>query len=253
MNNHHASKSKKFLDLIFPNKCLGCQKINQIICEPCLQNIPIFSRIDPYSNDQKLFSLRLAEARKGEGGSRHILNKNKYLSGLIVASDWTNPLLKNLIYNFKYNFVNEIGQILGNFLVRSLSPLSTSLKIKSALVIPIPLHPLRLRWRGFNQAEILANVIGKNFNWPIIDNLIIRKKNTHPQMTIDNIPNRYDNVSGIFSLKTISEYELSNLSKRTIFLVDDVCTTGATLQESAYCLRSKIQNCTIYGLVVARA
>jgi len=242
MNNRHASKNKKLLDLIFPYKCLGCQKINQVLCERCLQRIPTFSRLDPFPNDQNLFS-----------PYHSIPNKNKYLNGLIVASDWTNPLLKNLIYNFKYNFVNELGQILGNFLVRSLSPLSTSLKIKNALFIPIPLHPLRLRWRGFNQAEILASVVGKNFNWSVINNLIIRKKNTRPQMTIDNIPNRYNNVSGIFSLKHTSENELNDSSKRTIFLVDDVCTTGATLQEAAYCLKSKLKNCTIYGLVIARA
>ena len=225
------STNKKLLDLIFPRRCLGCQKINQILCERCLQSIPVFS-----------------------SSPRHLVsNKNKCLDKLIVASDWANPLLKNLIYDFKYNFVSEIGQILGGLLVRSLEPLTVCLKIKKPLLIPIPLHPLRLHWRGFNQAEILANIVGKKFDWPVINNLIIRKKHTRPQMTIDNISNRYDNVSGIFSLKSSSGYKFSDLSKRTIFLVDDVCTTGATMEEAMTCVKKRALGCYIYGLVLARA
>lgn len=242
MDNYRTSTSKKLLDLIFPHKCLGCQKINQIICARCLQSIPTFSRLNPLPNDRNSFSPH-----------RFTPNKNKYLDGLIVASDWANPLLKNLIYNFKYNFVNELGQILGDLLVRSLTPLTAFLKIKKVLLIPIPLHPLRLRWRGFNQAEILANVIGQKFNWPIINNLIVRQKHTRPQMTIDNMSNRYNNVSGIFSLKYQSENEFVDSSKRTIFLVDDVCTTGATLQQAAACVKNRLPKCRIYGLVLARA
>jgi len=237
------------LDFVFPKKCLDCHAPDFWLCPQCLKKIRI---------DAKIICPICNQVLKPQHSKQHYSEKN-YLDGLIVTNDWSDPVFKKLIYNFKYNFISELQQILGSFLTQGLEKLIIQNNLgnlgqfKNPILIPIPLHHLRLRWRGFNQAKILCQLISGKFSWPTNDQIIFRHKNTKPQMTIDNIDQRKRNAKNIFSLKTNLENNSNDLSKRTIFLVDDVCTTGSTLQGAAKCLRTRFPSCTIYGLVLARA
>lgn len=232
---------KWLLDLLFPKHCLGCQKLDTLICRQCFSKIPISPRLICSACSHPLSGLKK---------HRHCLSQ---LKGLFIASQWQSQLLKTLIYQFKYNFVKELALPLGQLLVKALTKSNFWRGVHSPLLLPIPIHCRRLHWRGFNQAELLCQQIRQEFHWPVVVDLLQRGRYRKPQMTLDNIQLRYSNIKGVFVLNPKLENELWNLSKRTIFLVDDVCTSGATLEEAASCLRQKIPGLNIYGLVLARA
>ena len=97
------------------------------------------------------------------------------------------------------------------------------------VLLPVPLHPRRLNWRGFNQAELLAQKISQRFS-TIIDQSLLRIKNTKPQADLDR-ESRKTNIAGAFALA-------KEIAGKKFLLVDDVATTGATLSEIAKLLKS---------------
>ena len=228
-------------DAVFPKKCLGCQKIGCHLCQSCFKKITFHPKLICTDCNKPLTVL----------ASHPTCQTN--LSGLLTVGDWQDTLLKNLIYNFKYNFIKSLDIPLGKLLTRGLQHKKFLWRNSSPLLLPVPLHPRRLRWRGFNQAELLAKQIGQKFDWPAINNLVIRKKHTKPQMSIKDTGSRKKNIHAVFAINTQQENKYLLLSKRTIFIVDDVCTTGSTLEEIASCLKHRHKNLKIYGLVLARA
>jgi len=122
------------------------------------------------------------------------------------------------------------------------------------LILPIPLHPRRLRWRGFNQSELLADHIAQNltpgFPLPVLSDFIIRTRYTKPQMKIKDYKERQKNIKGIFSLNTRNSLNPKLLDK-TILLVDDIATTGATLFECGKMLKQNGAK-EVFGTVIAR-
>lgn len=129
----------------------------------------------------------------------------------------------NLIRNFKYNNKRYLSVTLGNFLVESyvLNDLSCN------LVLPVPLHQKRQKSRGFNQAELLANQLNEKLNLPVYNNVLVRVKNTKSQTNL-NKQQRQQNVEQAFSVQ-----DTKLVNGKTVLLVDDVFTTGATLNECA--------------------
>ena len=111
------------------------------------------------------------------------------------------------------------------------------------LVVSIPLHPKREKSRGYNQSELLARVIGKELGLPVV-NLLARVKNNSSQTGL-NEDERRKNVAGIFRFKT-------GINGKKILLVDDVLTTGATMEEGAKVLKEAGAG-EILGAVVAIA
>ena len=151
----------------------------------------------------------------------------------------------------KYNFIKDIGSLLGNYLTSFLqSYLNNEANYKSKIInhqsaiIPIPLHPRRLRWRGFNQTETIARVVAKNFQLEIITRKLIRTKHKKAQAKL-NEWQRLKNVKDCFAWRG------DNLAGATIILVDDVATTGATLNECAKILKQNGAN-QVWGLVAAK-
>jgi ComF family protein len=119
------------------------------------------------------------------------------------------------------------------------------------LIVPVPLHRRRERWRGFNQAELLAENLGKNlspgYDIPILK-ILKRKKFTAPQMKIKNYKEREKNIRSAFILNDPLEVELKN---KKILLIDDISTTGSTLLECAKVLKSAGAS-SVWGMVLAR-
>lgn len=192
---------KIFLDLLFPVSCFNCGRGNQLICQEC--------------SDKFLKLL---------GNNTNAGDSCQYLTKVLVAFDYNNQLVARAIRAFKYNFIFDLADILGSLLVEFLK--SQNLK-NFDLVIPVPLNIKRKNWRGFNQAELLARIIGQYYLLPVENDLLIRRVNTHPQVGL-SAKQRQTNISGIFCIK--KEYILKN---KKILLVDDVITTGATLNECA--------------------
>jgi len=221
------------LDLVFPKNCVGCDKEGSWLCEECEKGIvlakkPICAMCGRITNN-------------GEFCSRCC--SKTFLNGVIITAYYKDGPIKELIHNFKYEGVFEIGDVLSEYVIKKLEGANIGNNI---LLVPVPLHKQRFRKRGYNQSQIIAKKISKYLNYEITENLK-RIKNNPAQITLSK-KERIDNVKDIFSW---SGSVSSNLKNKTIILIDDVYTTGSTLNECAKVLK-KLGFRRVWGLVVAR-
>lgn len=237
------------LDTLFPIHCLHCKKYSQWVCQECVQKIPLLlDQVCPYCEKTISPNGQICPQCKDK-----FLAKNETwpIDALLVSTRYEN--VSRLVHFFKYNFIPDLGEILAKIICQTL--ISHNL-ILPDYIIPIPLHPRRLRWRGFNQSEVLAQYIAQNltpgFSISILPNLLIRKKYTSPQMKIKNYNDRQKNVRDIFGLNcNVETRHASSLYNKTILLVDDIATTGATLFECAKILKSAGAK-KVFAVVIAR-
>lgn len=166
------------------------------------------------------------------------------LRGILVAAEYEQPSIRNLIWYLKYNSVRDIAYPLSLLLTDFFISRELQDYFAGGAVIPVPLHPKRLRLRGFNQAELLAERLAANLGLQYLP-ILQRRKNTPRQIELPR-EERFGNVAGSFSA-----IPTPSLGERKILLIDDVATTGATLNECAKVLRAQ-QPSEIWGLVVAR-
>lgn len=117
--------------------------------------------------------------------------------------------------------------------------------IPADVLIPVPLHPRRMRERGYNQSLLLARELGVLMGLPVVDDLLLRIKDTPAQVEASNIRERRDNVVGAFVCQD------KGLKGKRVLIIDDVCTTGATLNSCAIALK-KAGAGSVWGLTVAR-
>lgn len=237
-----ADKLENFiLDTLFPITCLSCGKNGEWICAECLAKIPL--KIDQVCP--------LCERKITPGGRICFeCHRHSDLDGLLAATSYKNDIILGAVHNYKYRFVEDLHIPLGKILIKSF--LDSDLIIPD-LLIPVPLHPRRLRYRGFNQAELLADYLSENltpgFSIPVASNLVIRSRYTSPQMKVKNYHERKKNMEGAFKItnKSISD----NLENKRVLLVDDIATTGATLFECAKVLKTAGAK-EVIALVIAR-
>ena len=235
---------KKFvLDLFFPKKCLGCNCPDTYLCRDC------FNRIELSLNNTCFFCGKIT----WQGKICIECQKENYLNRVIVATEYKNPLARDLIKNFKYHYVKELSQSLTQLIIKSLAlcgildlPAGRQGFPHNAAVLPIPLYKIRHRTRGFNQAELLAKQIADYFNLPLETNILKRIISGIPQANIKDNEKRKENIKNVFDINP--EYLLK---EKSIILVDDVATTGATLVETARILKNAGAK-EIWGLVVAK-
>ncbi|MFZ2882716.1 MAG: hypothetical protein WA019_06605, partial [Candidatus Moraniibacteriota bacterium] len=140
------------------------------------------------------------------------------LDCLLCATEYQS--ISKLVHLFKYNFVSDLGEPLGNIITRII--LKNTLPLPD-LIIPIPIHKRKLKWRGFNQAEILAQVVSQNLKAaseiPIRTDLIYRKKHTKAQMEIKTYQERLNNLFNAF---TLFENTQKIINGKNILLIDDI-------------------------------
>ena len=250
---------KQFLlDLIFPRFCLGCQKeLNlkqaSFICEACLNNIVLNSGVECH----------VCGLRNKNGVCRGC-RKKTFLSGLFAAGKYQDPILREAIHQFKYQSTESLKKPLAEFLIKYLKKENLIEKLwcptpnapgvgHQICLVPVPLSWRRKLSRGFNQSELLAKELSPILNCPVV-NLLKRQKFSAPQAKIKDWKQRKENVSGAFCLSTA--YPLSTrcptpVKNIKVILVDDVSTSGATLEEAARILKEAGVK-EVYGLVVAK-
>lgn len=164
-------------------------------------------------------------------------------------------MLRQIIYEYKYRFIKELAEPLGKLMISFLeinTPPSWSEKQENELIfIPVPLHGRRLAWRGFNQSELLAQKIAPHFNASLANRILIRSRHTLPQQKMADKKTRSQNIQNAFSLSPKIKLKNNLLKNNIIILVDDISTTGATLQDCARTLQ-ELKPKEIWGLVIAR-
>jgi len=221
---------KLILDLIFPCSCLNCKKEGEWLCRDCLK------AIKPYQNQSCAIC-----------GKRSVTNpcpfcqKETKIKKLIIRASYDQKIVADLVHIYKYNFAQEIGEILTKLILEQ-----TKIKNLSGFTfVPVPLHKKRFSWREFNQATLIAQHLSNTLKLPLKTNLLIRTKNTKPQAQIKDVQKRRANIKGAFKANP-----KKNLPARVI-LVDDIGTTFGTLSECARQLH-KAGVKEIWGLVFAK-
>jgi ComF family protein len=140
------------------------------------------------------------------------------LDGILIAGNYDDKLLNQLIKTLKYHFVKDVATVLGNYLTSFLqSETNHKSKIINHKLIAVPLHSRRWRWRGFNQAEAIAKIVSQNFQLEINIKDLIRINHRQAQSKL-NEQQRLGNVTDCFSWRG------QNLAGADIILVDDVVT-----------------------------
>jgi len=209
---------KIILDILFPISCLGCCQSNVWLCEECQNKIQI---------NKDLF--------------QPINFSPSYIDGFFVSADWEDKILKDTVHRFKYGFAKELAEPLSKLMIKKIYKLN--IELKNFVIFPVPLHRRRLAWRGFNQAELLASFVAEKFNLELNNNLLIRKKYTSPQTKL-NSKKRKVNILNAFEIKKSVSFE-------NILLIDDVITTGATINEIARVLKNNGTK-KVFGIALAR-
>ncbi|MFA6524278.1 MAG: ComF family protein [Candidatus Paceibacterota bacterium] len=193
------------LDIIFPVYCISCGKSGMDLCLECLSNCSSAEYID-YKWIYPIF-------------------------------DYHDPLVKKSIWFLKYKGKKRLGTIFATIMydriIEELSDLMTFENFKDPILIPIPLAPKRKRERGFNQAEVICNELIKlDKNLKLETNVLIKQKDTKHQASIKNRNERLKNLTDSFSIKNPEK-----IKNKNIILIDDVSTTGATLNEAKKILK----------------
>lgn len=226
------------LDLIFPKHCIGCNLEGSYICPKCLQLITQKELICP-------------KCRKSAfGGITHPICRRWYsLDGLWNFGAFEGVLRKS-IQKLKYRWVTEHADILMDQIVQYLaysSPIFLDQIKKDRgvgwAVVPVPLHWQRQNWRGFNQSALIAKKLAKSFGLPYLE-LLKRTKNTHTQTT-------YDAATRRLNIKNAFELNNSQKPAPNILLIDDVWTTGSTLQECCFALKKNGVK-KVWAITIAR-
>jgi len=210
------------LDSVFPLFCLVCQKEGIWMCEPCLQKIsstPVVACPICHKNNQEGFC---CSSCKGDS----------FLFRHFALYPYKNShVIKKILHIFKYGFVEELGQTIANLIEKDLL-IHRDKFINIDMITFVPLHRRRFLERGFNQSEFIAEIVGLLLR-KRVQNVLKRVRYTKQQATLSR-KKRVQNVRDVFTL------EISKMvSGKNILLVDDVYTSGATMQECAKVLRKE--------------
>lgn len=227
------------LDTLFPIHCLGCETDGTFVCPTCFDRIP-----EPEYQVCPVCRAPYAQA----GAVCRQCRRQTSLDGLLIAAPYRHRLVEVAVHTFKYRFIEALADPLARLIERSLS--RNSLPLPDA-VVPVPLHSRRLRYRGFNQARLLADALATDLTpglaLPVLEP-ICRTRFTKPQMKTSKKEERLQNLSGAFAVES---RVAGPLVGKYIWLIDDVATTGTTLAECAKVLKQAGAK-TVWGIVIAR-
>ena len=227
------------LDFVFPINCLNCNRPGYYLCPECAD------KIERCLNNKCPFCGILSP--RGKTCLR--CREKKYLDQLLAFAYFTNPLIEQVIYHLKYRSVYLVARDLGQVMAQAVGMENLFENKKDSLLVPVPMFSGKQKVRGFNQAELLAETLSLATKIPIAKNLLKKNRNTRPQMQIENEKKRRKNIFGAFLVSL--DYNLEKALEKRIILIDDVATTGATLNACAYTLKEAGFR-EVIGLVVAR-
>ncbi|KKU13021.1 MAG: Phosphoribosyltransferase [Parcubacteria group bacterium GW2011_GWC2_45_7] len=224
------------IDTLFPIECLGCKKEGEWLCQDCLAKIPIETKEDCF----------VCKKPSAGGKTCFSCQRNFSLQSVAWLTDYDNALVHRALHIAKYGYVKAVLVALLNSLVPHLSHKFRffDLDPRAVMFIPVPLHLRRLRDRGFNQAQIVAESFARATNG-ICVNALTRRRFTIPQVKLDEA-DRARNIKGVFKC-----LDQATVADHYVFIVDDVATSGATLNACGEELQ-KAGARGVFGLVIAK-
>lgn len=211
------------LDLLYPPRCPVCHGIapkRGVICRECMPRLPVIR-----SRRCRICGRPVPEDEPYCGDCLRTKHAFSQGMGLYLYDD----VMRESIAAFKYKRRREYGSVLGRLLF-----LGTRDRVdlwKPDVVIPVPLHADRLRQRGYNQAALLAGPVAEGNRLPMDEKLLLRTGRTKAMKALD-AGERRENIRGAFSLAP------GRTAPRRVLLIDDIFTTGATVDACAEALRA---------------
>lgn len=226
--------AEMFRDLIFPPICANCRKAGALICADCYQQIQWVKKPICAGCGQMLGS-----------NTNQILCKTCQahpfpLKQICAATIFVEPI-STIIHKMKYEGSFGLASNLADLMVSAWS----EWEVPVDCVIPIPLHPARQKKRGYNQSALIAQHFSRQLGYEFAPDVLKRARFTVPQVGL-NAEDRLKNVQNAFAT------ENRDISNRCILLIDDVCTTGATLTSAAEALLEAGAS-VVSGYCLARA
>ncbi len=215
--------AKKAGTIIYPKVCLHCNDAGQNgidICERCYQNLPWVE----YSCTRCALPLPNDHAAVCGACSNRELYFD-YASTPFLFDGF----IRDAIYLFKFDQKLNQGKLLAQLLIQHIEGMQLEIP---ELIIPVPLFKKRMRQRGYNQALEIARIVCKELEITLDYNSLYRNRDTSVQMDLP-AKQRYKNVKGAFSIKK----NLTTLKGKHVCIIDDVMTTGNTVNEVAKCLQ----------------
>jgi len=226
-----------FKKLLFPKKCLGCNAWGSYLCPDCVNYIKTIDNPICPSCD-----------KPSTGGFTHpVCKKPLSLDGLTSIFEYKG-IVKRAIIKLKYCFVQDLADTLLELFLSFAGEDKTFCKLvkrESVLLVPVPLFWMRKNWRGFNQSELLGEIVADKLGVDFVPGLLIRTKKTKEQRKL-NKKQRQKNIRGAFAINQSSAIS----HQPSVIIFDDVWTTGATLKECAKVLKRNGFN-KVWGLTLA--
>ena len=236
------------LDFLYPRRCVGCGQEGIWFCAECQ------GKIVTIQTPTCFFCQAISE----DGKTCPTCRAHYTLTGVVVFG-YHEGILKDAVHALKYDFIKELADPLGGLLASTLvrltlfahnlrsmgveHPERSHRRVEGPIIVPIPLHRKRLAQRGFNQSELIAHEIARRLGFSVNKNLV-RVRNVTPQVELSGNARR-KNMTGVFAWRG------QGLAGKTVLLVDDVATTGTTLDEAAKTLRS-VGARQVWGVVVSK-
>lgn len=235
------------VDFLFPKRCVYCQKPGSYFCPECLKEAPILDRqICCVCKKEAIF------------GMTHPSCKTRYVLDGVSSVFLYYGLIKKGISSLKYKFTFSLKEELASKTIRAMeenkkdfTALIRLINEKRPVLVSVPLHKTRFRWRGFNQASILGKLFAQKWHLLFSDKLLVRIKSTTPQIKLER-KKRLVNIKNAFIINPKIYRERDKFIHYPILLFDDVFTTGATLNECAKTLKMTGFK-KVWGLTLARS
>ncbi len=229
-------KTGRFLlDIIYPPRCVSCGTTNAWLCPSCAGQIafitePICERCGTVLPDPLKPSCRQCQH-----------NPLQYIEAIRSAAYFENNPIRPAIHLLKYRNHKAVAATLGQILADTCQ----RYHLRADIIVPVPLHLSRLRERGYNQGELLARELGALLGLPVDAHTLQRARATQSQMKL-GAAERRQNVVGAFSCGR------NTLAGQRVLLIDDVCTTGSTLDACAEALK-EAGVASVWGVTLAKA
>lgn len=223
--------ARSAVDLLFPARCVSCGAGGELLCDECISNS---ARLEPTALCRKCALPSRADI------CERCFNDPPDLDRALAAYQYDGPM-RDAVLSLKYDDLRAIASRLGKLMAAALPAKSTG---QIDLVASVPMTSKRVRSRGYNQSSLLARHVAKAIDAPFDEHSVRKTRNTQPQVEMASETERVSNLIGAFTASEI-------VKGKRVLLVDDVMTTGSTLNACAAELK-RMGASRVSGLTLCR-
>lgn len=231
MLSHVSEIIEKAYDFLYPKRCVGCGREGEFICSSCQKQLSPVGQSVCYRCGTSLSSGSVCSG---------CADWEAKIDGIRSAFRF-DGVAREAVHQLKYRNLRAIAPIMARIML----PCFLEYHIPGEVIIPIPLHSKRLKERGYNQGLLLAKELGKIIGLQVDENSLKKLRHTSPQARTASLEERRSNINDAFSCGT------GNLRGIRVILIDDVTTSGATMDACAAALK-KAGAASVWGFTFAR-